>query len=196
MKIKIYYHIIVILIILLISISGVNSINILPSSKLANETFNRDIYLGYANVYGNGSHSILEAVAENNLAVGIGSGEVLASFYINYNFNCTGATDSGIISLAISINGQNITPKIITNFSERNGTLRIEDINIKRGDSFTFIIDAIYASIIPFHANETNALGIGVMSKFNIFQNRIINPFTFFLEKLITKSRLFKIGII
>jgi hypothetical protein len=128
---------------------------------------NKQIYLGYATITGNGTTSILEAVAENNLIVGIEDKTSYVDFYINYNMKCNGDTDTGLILLAVAINGQNITltPPSATTFNSQNGTLKIENITVNRTDSFSFIIQVIYTSFIPLYANQTQALGAGVLSK-------------------------------
>jgi hypothetical protein len=129
------------------------------------EKTNKQIYLGYANITGNGTTSILEAVAENNLIVGIENKTSHVDFYINYNMNCSGITDSGQIWLTVAINGQNVTPALVMTFNSQNGTLKIEDIEVNKKDSFSFIIEVLYASVIPPYINETRALGAGVVEK-------------------------------
>jgi hypothetical protein len=143
---------------------------------------NKQIYLGYANITGNGNTSILEAVAENDLLIGIDNKTSYVDFYINYNMKCSGDADNGQIWLTVAINGQNITPALATTFNSQNGTLKIGDIKVNRQDSFSFVIEVIYASVIPLYANQTRALGAGVVSKSAKYISDSYNPIPLFLE--------------
>ena len=158
---------------LLIGILVLSSLGVGASSI---KTTNKQIYLGYANITGNGTASILEAVAENNLIVGIENKTSYVDFYINYNMSCSGDTDNGQIWLTVAINGQNMTPALATTFNSQNGTLKIEGINVNRKDSFSFVIEVVYASVIPFYTNQTQALGAGVVSKSAKFISDSCNP--------------------
>lgn len=129
---------------------------------------NKKIYLGYANITGNGTSSILEAVAENNLIVAIENKTSYVDFYINYTMSCNGDTDNGQIWLTVAINGQNVTPALATTFSSQTGSLIIEDVQVSKKDSFSFIIQVLYASIVPLYVNETRVLGAGVVEKAKI----------------------------
>ena len=148
---------------------------------------NKQIYLGYANITGNGNTSILDAVAENNLTVGIENKTSYVDFYINYNMNCNGNTDNGQIWLTVAINGQNMTPALATTFNGKNGTLKIENIKVNKHDSFVFIIEVVYASVIPFYINQTRASGAGVVSKSAKYISELYNPILQFLELLLQR---------
>ena len=151
---------------LLLGILVLNSLGVGAFSiENTNKNINKQIYLGYAKITGNGNTSILEAVAENDIIVGIENKTSYVDFYINYEMNCNGDTDNGQIWLTVAINGQNITPALATTFNTQNGTLKIEGINVNRKDSFSFVIEVVYVSVIPFYINETRALGAGVVSK-------------------------------
>ena len=126
---------------------------------------NKQIYLGYAKITGSGNTSILDAVAENNLIVRIDNTTSYVDFYITYNMSCNGDTDNGQIWLTVAINGQNITPALATTFNSQNGTLKVENVQVNKQDTFSFVIEVVYASVIPFYVNETRALGAGVVSK-------------------------------
>ncbi len=164
-------------------------IGILVLSSLGVSAFpikntNKQIYLGYANITGNGNTSILDAVAENNLRVGIENKTSYVDFYINYNMSCNGATDNGQIWLTVAINGQNMTPALATTFNSQNGTLKIENIKVNRQDLFSFVIEVVYASVIPLYANQTQALGAGVVSKSAKYISDSYNPIPQFIEWL------------
>jgi hypothetical protein len=129
------------------------------------QSLNRQVYLGYATINGTGGTSVLEAVAEHDLVIGIGSPSTYVDFYITYDIVCSGTTDEGVVTLSIALNGQNVSLNIAQSPTKKNGTLVIDNILVHRQDTLTFIIDAAYASIIPFHLNETRALGAGVFPK-------------------------------
>ena len=140
------------------------------------------MYLGSASVIGNGNSSTLEAVAENDLLIGLGSEGSYVDFYINYDVNCNGTTDEGIITLIVSVDGQNITPKIVQNQTSKNGTLKIENVEVNRQDALIFVINVAYGSIIPLYSNSTSATGAG-FSKAKIIAEESTNLFLDFLEK-------------
>ena len=150
---------------------------------LSSETINRQVYLGFASIIGNGGSSTLEAVAENDLAIGIGSESGYADFYINYDMNCSGTTDEGIITVTISINGQNITPNIVQTPTSKNGTLKIENVEVHRQDALMFAINVVYGSIIPLYSNSTYATGAGVFNKGITVVEKSTSPFIRFLER-------------
>jgi hypothetical protein len=146
--------------------------------------------LGSASIIGNGNSSTLEAVAENDLLIGLDSESSYVDFYINYDMNCGETTDEGIITLIVSINGQNITPKIVQNQTSKNGTLKIENVEVNRQDALMFVINVVYGSVIPLYSNSTSATGAGVFSKGITVVEKSINPFLNFLEQ---HPRLFPI---
>jgi hypothetical protein len=159
---------------------------------ILSENANKEIYLGYAKIAGNGSNSILEAVAENDLFVGIENKTGYVDFYIDYNMSCSGDTDNGQILLTVVINGQNVTPVLASTFDVEAGTLKVENVEVNRRDSFSFVITVIYASVIPFHTNQTQAVGAGVVSKSykNIFYSS--SPYYQFLDNLVKCFPLFE----
>ena len=150
---------------------------------LSSETLNRQVYLGFANITGNGTSSTLEAVAKNDLLIGLDSESSYVDFYINYDMNCSGTTDEGIITLTISINGQNITPNIVQTPTSKNGTLKIENVEVHRQDTLVFVIYVVYGSIIPLYSNSTSDTGAGVFNKGITVVEKSTNPFLDFLEQ-------------
>jgi len=175
--------ILTILIVLSTAIISTTAIEQRSIRDLPSETINRQVYLGFANIIGNGSSSTLEAVAENDLAIGLGSEGGYADFYINYDMNCSGTTDEGLITLTISINGENITPIIVQTPTSKNGTLKIENVEVHRQDALVFIINVFYGSVIPLYSNLTSATGIGIFNKGITVVEKSTNPFLFFLEQ-------------
>jgi len=146
-------------------VSNASIINHLTKQDVVYKNTNKQIYLGWAKITGNGTNSTLIAVAENNLIVGIKNKTEYVDFYINYDMNCSGDTDNGQIWLTVAINGQNMTPALATTFNIAEGILKIPDIQVNRQDGFQFIIQVIYANVIPLYTNQTRAVGGGVFSK-------------------------------
>ena len=163
--------------------SNAMSVKQQPIKELISETVNHQVYLGSASIIGNGSSSTLEAVAENDLLIGLDSESSHVDFYITYDMNCSGTTDGGIITLMVSINGQNITPKIVQTSTSKNGTLKIENIEVNRQDALIFVINVAYGSVTPFYSNSTSATGAGVFSKAKPIVEESTNPFLDLLEK-------------
>jgi len=166
-------------------VSSAGVINHTIKHDIISKNTNKQIYLGYAKITGNGSNSNLEASAENDLVVDIENKTGYVDFYINYDMNCSGDTDSGQILLTVAINGQNVTPVLASTFDVEEGVLKVENIEVSRRDSFSFIITVIYASVIPTYTNQTQALGAGVVSKSynNIYYSN--NPFYRVLDNLV-----------
>jgi hypothetical protein len=158
---KIYKHLGMVLLIgsLLISCSS-SSIN----AKNFIQT-NRVIYLGYASIFGDGNTSILEADAVNTIRIRTESTSEVVDLYINYDMKCNGLVDEGIITLTISLGGENLSANATQTPTSKNGTLYLHDIEIQRGDSLGFIISAVYGNLLPIYHNETIATGIMVVSK-------------------------------
>ena len=97
--------------ILLLSISSIANAN----SKNKNfydinqiQKNNQQIYLGYSSILGNGSSSTLMAELENDILIKLDSTSDLVDFYIDYDMNCYGLTDEGIITLTIFLNDENV----------------------------------------------------------------------------------------
>ena len=123
------------------------------------------VYLGYASIFGDGNSSILEAVVENDLRIKIDSTHEVLDFFIDFNMDCNGAADEGVITLTISLNGENISSNFTQTPFSKNGTLFLRDVEVNRGDSFLFVIHVVYGNAIPFYLNETKATGVAVISK-------------------------------
>jgi hypothetical protein len=187
MKNKIIKSLLIAIIIMLSSFSIISNASIIDQLNKQDITFkntNQQIYLGYVIINGNGSNSNLQAVAENNLLVGINDKTSFVDFYINYTINCSGETDNGQVWLTVAINGQNITPVFFTSFNESDGVLKISNIEVNRQDGFQFIIEVIYASVTPLYTNHTQAIGGGIINKSTNYKIDYKNQFYQILEKL------------
>jgi hypothetical protein len=153
-------------------------------------------YLGQASIVGNGSSSKLEAIAEHDLLIRIDSPSSNVDFYIEYNMSCNGDADEGVITLILSLNGENITPAIVQTPTSKEGILKMEDVVVNRGDALGFVIEVVYVSVLPPYSNETKAVGAGVISKSVTFEKEP-SSFVFFrcfrrlLEKFPLLEKLF-----
>jgi hypothetical protein len=165
------------------TVSNAISVKQQPVKELISETINHQVYLGSASIIGNGDSSTLEAVAENDLAIGLDSESGYVDLYIDYDMNCGGTTDEGIITLTISINGQNITPNIVQTPTSKNGTLKIENVEVHRQDTLVFVIYVVYGSIIPLYSDSASDTGAGVFNKGITVVEKSSNPFLNFLEQ-------------
>ncbi len=170
---------------ILVILSTTNAISVKQQSikELISETVNHQVDLGSASIFGNGNSSTLEAVAKNDLLIGLDSESSSVDFCITYNMSCSGIMDEGIITLTVSINGQNITPNIVQTPTSKNGTLKIENIEVNRQDTLIFIINVAYGSVIPLYSNLTSATGAGIFSKAKTIVKESTNPFLDFLEQ-------------
>ena len=195
MKNMIIKSLFIVIIIMLSSFSITSSASIINQFIKQDTTFkntNKQIYLGYVKITGNGSNSNLEAVAENNLLIGIDDKTSYVDFYINYTINCSGETDNGQVLLTVAINGQNITPVFFTTFNASEGVLKISDLEVNRQDNFQFIIEVIYASVTPFYTNHTQAIGGGIISKSAKYKIDYYNLFYQIIEKFEYRFPLFE----
>jgi hypothetical protein len=163
----------------IISISTILALMILSTSSIINaqsirnqsitylgfKTINQNVYLGSASIFGDGGSSILEAIAENDLLIKLDSTSSYVDLYINYEMNCSGATDEGVITLTIFINDKNVSINAVQTPNIKNGILEIQNVKVQRGDRLTFSINVVYGSISPLYSNSTSSTGIGVFSK-------------------------------
>ena len=178
----------VVIILLMLSVSSFSNVaiaNQIPNVDLYSKIVNRQVYLGSAKIIGNGNINTLEAVAENDFSIGIGSQSSYVDFYIDYNMTCKGELDEGVIVLVLVLNGANISINltIITPLETyKNGTLRIENVEVERGDLLGFWIEVVYAWGIPPEYNETKAYGAGAIIKTITVIEKSTNLFLRFLD--------------
>lgn len=141
--------------------SGINA----NSSNTPFKTNNDEIYLGYASIWGNGTSNILDASAENNLLIKIDSKSEIVDFYINYDMNCEGLTDEGVITLALSLDNENISVNLTQTHKQKTGSLYLHDVEVNRGESLILSINVVYVNLVPLYHNETSALGAAIVPK-------------------------------
>ena len=173
---------IIIIMMLAVPLSNATVIKLQSNKNFENENANKQIRLGSASIIGNGNSSILEANARNDLLIGIDAESGIVDFYIDYNMNCNGTTDEGIISLTVFINDKNNSFNLVQTHTSKNGTLKIENVEVHRRDALMFVINVIYGSIIPLYSNSTIDTGAGVISKSTRFIERSNDFFIRFLE--------------
>ena len=142
--------------------------------KMINEKSNKQIYLGTAIIVGYGNNSELEANLENDLLIKLNSSSSIVDFYIIYDMNCSGLTDEGIITLTVFLNDENVSFNFVQTPTSKNGTLKVENVEIKNRDALTFRINVAYASIIPFYTDSISATGIGIVSKKMNISNKML----------------------
>jgi hypothetical protein len=149
---------------------------------------NKEIYLGFATISGDGTkqNTTVDAIAENDLVIKTESETSLVDFYISYNMECSGSTDSGAVSLLVQINQQNKGNNQTATIDFKTGELYVRDVEVSWRDVLTFEISAAYTNGVPAFVIPDLAVGGGVVSKkarsFD-FQENILNRF-FVFERL------------
>jgi hypothetical protein len=148
-----------------------NSIN----NNLVNK-MNQQVYLGYSSILGNGNSSTLIAELENDVIIRLNSTTGFVDFYIDYEMNCYGPADFGIITLTIFLNDENISNNFVQVgplSDNENGSLIVSDVAVERGDALTFRINVVYTNVLPPYTNSTSATGFGVVNKNNMITNNL-----------------------
>ena len=126
---------------------------------------NEQIYLGYANISGDGNSSILDGSAENDLNIGIGSTTEIVDFYIDYDITCEALFDFGIVSLTIFLDDENTSYNVTLPIHDGQGTVYLEDVEVSRGNILLFAIGLGYVNPLNQYHNETIIIGAGVINK-------------------------------
>ena len=191
MKKRLYIFLLVIMIILSnITINVIansnNSQNIIITNKL-----NKQIYLGSASIIGYGNNSELSAQLENDLLIKLNSSSSIVDFYIDYDINCTGLTDEGVITLTIFLNDENVSFNFVQTPTNKNGSLKIENVEIKNRDALTFRINVAYLSVIPSYSDSISETGFGIVNNKLNFNNKIFHILNYNLLNLFNKISLF-----
>lgn len=191
MKKRLYIFLLVIMIILSnITINVIansnNSQNIIITNKL-----NKQIYLGSASIIGYGNNSELSAQLENDLLIKLNSSSSIVDFYIDYDINCNGLTDEGVITLTIFLNDENVSFNFVQTPTNKNGSLKIENVEIKNRDALTFRINVAYLSVIPSYSDSISETGFGIVNNKLNFNNKIFHILNYNLLNLFNKISLF-----
>jgi hypothetical protein len=143
------------------------------------ETSNREIFLGSASIWGDGNSSVLNADAENSLRIRTESTSEIVDFYIDFDMNCEGPVDEGIISLTLTLDGENLSFNLTQTPFSKNGKLYLHDVELARGDSLGFIINVVYGNVYPVYHNETSAAGIAIVNKSFLLHSYFSEHFPF-----------------
>ena len=160
---------VIVLVILLSAGTSLGHMNRETTFTSGVETTNRQIYLGYASIYGNGSYSQLEATAEAfPRGIALESETETVDFYIEYDMVCNGLVDTGSIGLVISINGRNVSDDpnatLVVTGAKKNGTFLIKNVEVRRQDVLSFGIAVVYLSVThPNGGNWTSAARLGII---------------------------------
>jgi len=161
-----FFTIFIIILFIFSNIMIISSANLNNSErKNINKKLNKQIYLGSASILGNGNTSELVANLENDLLIKLNSSNSIVDFYIEYEIKCNGLTDEGVITLTILLNGENVSLNFVQTPASKNGTLKVENVEIQNKDALAFRIDVVYASIIPFYSDSISATGFGIVNR-------------------------------
>ena len=158
--------IIVVIIFLLVGVCTVSNAKTIGNNK--SKTLNQDVYLGYANIYGDGieENTVIEAEAENDLVVKIGTSPDYINFYIEYDIDTNnGLNDNGVITVFLQVNGEQKGHNETITFDDEQGMLYIKDVEVKKGDIFTFEMGVVYTNLVPPFTDTATAYGGGAIAK-------------------------------
>jgi len=187
MKKKIYIFLISIMIILLNTTISVNAnLNNIESKTIAIKS-NKQIYLGFASIIGYGNDSELYANLENDILIKLNSSSSIVDFYINYDIKCNGLTDEGVITLTIFLNDDNVSFNFVQTPTNKNGSLKVENIEIKNRDALTFRINVAYGSVIPFYSDSISETGFGIVNNKINFNNKLFYILNYNILNLFNK---------
>ena len=143
---------------------------------------NKQIYLGQATIWGNGTseeNTTVDVAAGDDLIIGISSQTEIVDFYITYDITCDGDYDEGRVYFLLQINGEEQGQReVITVYSE-SGNLVFEDVEVSRRDILTFEIGAVYSNLNPPFVIPDIDIGGGLINRATIF-NRICERFPLF----------------
>jgi hypothetical protein len=152
----------------------------IDNNRISN--FNEQIYLGYANISGDGNSSILDGSAENDLSIGIDSTTEMVDFYIDYDIACEAVFDFGIVGLTIYLNDLNTSFNVTLPIHDGQGTLHVKDVEVSRGDILLFAIGLSYANPVNQYHNETVITGAGVINK-QLINHPVLNQILNILDR-------------
>lgn len=162
--------------------------SVVITEKMNPMSDDQQIYLGQANLYGDGieNNTIIDLKAEKKIFFGIESKVTTVDFYITYSIECDGLTDSGFILLLIQINKENRGYVEHITLDSDEGTIIVENVGVKRGDVLTFEIGATYANLVPTFTIVNYTFGGGVVYiKTQVTVDKIFALFEQFIESSI-----------
>jgi hypothetical protein len=135
------------------------------------ETLNKEIFLGSATIFGDGTeeNTTVDAEVEIDIDIGIDSVTQPVDLYITYDIDCNGSIDDGRVYFVAQLNGAMIGNISATSSENEEDVLKFESVQVKRGDVLTTKIGAFYTNLDPFFVVLDVAVGGGVFSKTTTF---------------------------
>ena len=126
---------------------------------------NKVVNLGSATIVGDGTKdgSYVDAEARNELYISTNSETSNVDFYISYSMICDGLTDSGLIILAIQINGVNEGSNEVVTADNDEGKFKVTNVQVEWNDILTYEISVIYGNIIPIFTKSIIIPGGGLI---------------------------------
>jgi hypothetical protein len=126
-------------------------------------TSNKRVTLGKVEIYGDGTNENSYVYADDNGFIKLDiTGPTLVDFWVPYSIKCYGDSDAGLCQLHVAIHqdGWNISSPTLfeDNFT---GVLKIENVSVNEGDSFTYQIYGEYISSSPNVLKTDAASGAG-----------------------------------
>lgn len=153
------------------------------------KTLNQEVYLGYANIYGDGveENTTIETEAKNDLIVKIETSPDFIDFYIDYEIDTNNAlSDHGAITIFLQVNGEQKGNNETITFDKKQGMLYIRDVEVKKGDIFTFEMIVAYTNLVPPFTSTTTVYGGGAITKAKSFETNTYELF-WFIEMILSR---------
>ena len=173
----------IIALIIAISLIVIGTVAIVADAAVLNNkvpttnSSNQQIYIGEATIYGDGTeeNSSAEVTARTDLVIKIDTNPSLIDLVINYTMDCTGQTDSGVVSVLVQINSQDRGHAEKATFTTESGKLVFENLEVNNGNILSFEIGAVYANVQPTFVIPAAAVGGGVIIKKSRVTPRILD---------------------
>jgi hypothetical protein len=149
---------------LIVGASIISNAKFIEKKNNNSKILNQEVYLGYANIYGDGvqGNTVIEVEAENDLVVKIQTSPTNLDFYIEYDIDTNnGVNDNGAVSFLLQIDGTQVGHNETITFDDAQGRLNIAEIEVEKGDAFSFEIGALYTNLIPPFTVPATAFGAG-----------------------------------
>ena len=157
------------------------------------KTANIQILLGSASIFGDGieENTVVDAIANDDLTVGIPSQTAIVDFYITYDIVCNGDYDVGRVYFLLQINGESQELQEVIADDSDSGNLILEDVEVSRNDILTFEIGAVYTNLNPPFVVPDIDVGGGIVNRPVLF-NLLFEKFPV-LSYLLSNSFLIRL---
>jgi hypothetical protein len=163
-----FLTIVVIMILLIVGASVTSNAKLIEKKNNNSKILNQEVFLGYANIYGDGvqGNTVIEVEAENDLVVKIQTSPTNLDFYIEYDIDTNnGLNDNGAVSFLLQIDGAQVGHNETLTFDDVQGRLYIDEVEVEKGDVFSFEVGALYTNILPPFTVPGTAFGGGWIPK-------------------------------